>query len=162
MLSREGVTHDGGVFPRSRERGCLPAARAARGWARAKNIRSGLRGIRQPDPIRLEDMVLYEKERGALVENTRRLLDGRQACNILLYGDKGTGKSATVKALLSSLWLEGLAHRRGAAGAADPSADDFLNSARSAGQIHRVCGRSGVQRFLPGIHGAQNGFGGRP
>ena len=68
----------------------------------------GLRGIRQPDPIRLEDMVLYEKERGVLVENTRRLLDGRQACNILLYGDKGTGKSATVKALLSSLWLEGL------------------------------------------------------
>lgn len=53
-------------------------------------------------------MVLYEKERGVLVENTRRLLDGRQACNILLYGDKGTGKSATVKALLSSLWLEGL------------------------------------------------------
>ena len=68
----------------------------------------GLRGIREPDPIRLEDMVLYERERGALVENTRRLLDGRQACNILLYGDKGTGKSATVKALLSSFWLEGL------------------------------------------------------
>ena len=53
-------------------------------------------------------MVLYERERGALVENTRRLLDGRQACNILLYGDKGTGKSATVKALLGSFWLEGL------------------------------------------------------
>ena len=68
----------------------------------------GLRAIREPDPIRLEDMVLYERERGALVENTRRLLDGRQACNILLYGDKGTGKSATVKALLSSFWLEGL------------------------------------------------------
>ena len=68
----------------------------------------GLRGIAKPDPIRLEDMVLYEKERGTLVENTRRLLSGRQAGNILLYGDKGTGKSATVKALLSSMWLEGL------------------------------------------------------
>ena len=68
----------------------------------------GLRGIREPDPIRLEDMVLYERERGALVENTRRLLAGHQAGNILLYGDKGTGKSATVKALLSSMWLEGL------------------------------------------------------
>ena len=53
-------------------------------------------------------MVLYEKERGVLVDNTRRLLEGRQACNVLLYGDKGTGKSATVKALLSSFWLEGL------------------------------------------------------
>ena len=69
---------------------------------------NGLRGIREPDPIRLEDMVLYEKERGTLVENTRRLLSGRPACNILLYGDKGTGKSATVKALLSSMWLDGL------------------------------------------------------
>ena len=68
----------------------------------------GLRGIREPDPIRLEDMVLYERERGTLVENTKRLLAGHQAGNILLYGDKGTGKSATVKALLSSMWLEGL------------------------------------------------------
>ena len=68
----------------------------------------GLRGIREPDPIRLEDMVLYERERGALVENTKRLLAGHQAGNVLLYGDKGTGKSATVKALLSSMWLDGL------------------------------------------------------
>jgi len=68
----------------------------------------GLRGIREPDPIRLEDMVLYERERGTLVDNTRRLLAGHQAGNILLYGDKGTGKSATVKALLSSMWLDGL------------------------------------------------------
>lgn len=68
----------------------------------------GLRGIREPDPIRLEDMVLYERERGVLVENTKRLLAGHQAGNVLLYGDKGTGKSATVKALLSSMWLDGL------------------------------------------------------
>ena len=68
----------------------------------------GLRGIVKPDPICLEDMVLYEKERSVLVENTKKLLAGHQACNILLYGDKGTGKSATVKALLSSMWLDGL------------------------------------------------------
>ena len=68
----------------------------------------GLRGVRQPDPIRLGDLVLYEKQRTALVENTRRLLDGRPACNVLLYGDKGTGKSATVKALLGEMWAEGL------------------------------------------------------
>ena len=68
----------------------------------------GLRGIREPDPIRLEDMVLYERERGVLVENTKRLLAGHRAGNILLYGDKGTGKSATVKALLTNMWLDGL------------------------------------------------------
>ena len=53
-------------------------------------------------------MVLYERERGVLVENTKRLLAGHHAANILLYGDKGTGKSATVKALLTSMWLDGL------------------------------------------------------
>lgn len=68
----------------------------------------GLRGVREPDPIRLENLVLYERERGLLVENTKRLLAGLPACNVLLYGDKGTGKSATVKALLSSFWLKGL------------------------------------------------------
>lgn len=68
----------------------------------------GLRGVREPDPIRLENLVLYEKERGALVENTLRLLSGRRAGNVLLYGDKGTGKSATVKALLSDYWMSGL------------------------------------------------------
>ena len=68
----------------------------------------GLRGIRRPDPLKLEDMVLYEMQRNALIENTRALLAGKKAANVLLFGDKGTGKSATCKALLSSFWLEGL------------------------------------------------------
>jgi len=107
MLSREGAKrvaaffrmHGTGLFARCP--GCT--------WVGvSERYPLGLRGIAQPDPIRLEDMVLYERERGTLVENTKKLLSGRQACNILLYGDKGTGKSATVKALLTNLWLEGL------------------------------------------------------
>ncbi|MCL2544435.1 MAG: ATP-binding protein [Clostridia bacterium] len=68
----------------------------------------GLRGVRSLDPIQLEDLVLYDAQRQALIDNTRALLAGRPAANILLYGDKGTGKSATIKALLSRFWLEGL------------------------------------------------------
>ncbi len=68
----------------------------------------GLRGVRFPDPVRLEDLVLYEEQRAVLVENTRALLAGRAAANMLLYGDKGTGKSASVKALLSEYWQAGL------------------------------------------------------
>lgn len=107
MLSREGARRVAAFF-RKHGTGLFAACPGSTWVGESEKTPLGLRGITQPDPIRLEDMVLYEKERGALVENTRRLLAGRPACNILLYGDKGTGKSATVKALLSSMWLDGL------------------------------------------------------
>ena len=56
----------------------------------------------------MSDLILYEKQHAVLVENTQRLLQGRNAGNILLYGDKGTGKSASVKALLNDYWQQGL------------------------------------------------------
>lgn len=107
MLSREGARRVAAFF-RKHGTGLFAACPGSTWVGESEKTPLGLRGIPQPDPIRLEDMVLYEKERGALVENTRRLLAGRPASNILLYGDKGTGKSATVKALLSSMWLDGL------------------------------------------------------
>lgn len=107
MLSREGARRVAAFF-RKHGTGLFAACPGSTWVGESEKNPLGLRGIAQPDPIRLEDMVLYEKERSTLVENTRRLLAGRPACNILLYGDKGTGKSATVKALLSSMWLDGL------------------------------------------------------
>lgn len=107
MLSREGARRVAAFF-RKHGTGLFAACPGSTWVGESEKTPLGLRGIAQPDPIRLEDMVLYEKERGTLVENTRRLLAGRPASNILLYGDKGTGKSATVKALLSSMWLDGL------------------------------------------------------
>lgn len=68
----------------------------------------GLRGIEKPDPLRIEDLVLYEAQRRELVDNTEKLLAGKAAANVLLYGDKGTGKSATCKALLGEYWTRGL------------------------------------------------------
>ena len=107
MLTREGARRVAAFF-RRHGTGLFARCPGSTWVGESAKYPLGLRGITSPDPIRLEDMVLYERERGALVENTRRLLAGRQAGNILLYGDKGTGKSATVKALLSSMWLEGL------------------------------------------------------
>lgn len=57
--------------------------------------------IEQTDPIRLTDLKNYEAQREQVVDNTKCFLIGKPAQNVLLYGDRGTGKSATVKAVLN-------------------------------------------------------------
>ncbi len=64
--------------------------------------------VQYPDPIRLEEMVGYERERKAAEENILALLRGNFAANTLLSGDAGTGKSATVKAIANTYREEGL------------------------------------------------------
>lgn len=64
--------------------------------------------VRHPDPIQLSDLIDYERERGIILDNTRALLSGKPAANILLTGDAGTGKSSTVKAVANALYPEGL------------------------------------------------------
>lgn len=65
-------------------------------------------GIQRPDPVRLENLIGYEGERAQVIENTERLLAGSPASNLLLYGDRGTGKSSTVKALIHRYGIKGL------------------------------------------------------
>ena len=65
-------------------------------------------GILHPDPIKLDDLIGYERERGKVVDNTRRFVQGHPANNVLLYGDRGTGKSSTVKGLLHEFGDQGL------------------------------------------------------
>ncbi|MEE8716320.1 MAG: ATP-binding protein [Coriobacteriales bacterium] len=64
--------------------------------------------VRHPDPTRLADLADYEAQKRVIVDNTRALLAGRPAANILLTGDAGTGKSSTVKAVVNELADEGL------------------------------------------------------
>ena len=64
--------------------------------------------VRNPDRTELVDLVDYERERNIILDNTRALLAGKPAANILLTGDAGTGKSSTVKAAANALWEEGL------------------------------------------------------
>ncbi len=68
----------------------------------------GLRTVPNPDPVRLVGLISYEREREPLVENTRRFLAGLPAHHALLYGQPGTGKSSTVKALLNEFADAGL------------------------------------------------------
>lgn len=64
-------------------------------------------GIR-PEEVTFADLIGYAREREMVVDNTLALLEGRPANNMLLYGDRGTGKSTTVKALLNEYGDRGL------------------------------------------------------
>lgn len=65
-------------------------------------------GVANADPVRLSDLKEYEYERGLVVSNTLDFLQGRGGGNLLLYGDRGTGKSSTVKALANEYHAKGL------------------------------------------------------
>jgi hypothetical protein len=67
-----------------------------------------LLGIGWPDPVRLDDLIGYERERQPLIDNTAQFVAGFRANNVLLYGDRGTGKSSTIKALLNEFGERGL------------------------------------------------------
>ena len=64
--------------------------------------------VKYPDPQRLSELPGYEKEREKVIANTRALLAGMPANNVLLYGDAGTGKSSSVKAIANEFASEGL------------------------------------------------------
>lgn len=53
------------------------------------------------DPIRLSALKNYRLQRRRIIDNTLCFLNGKKAQNVLLYGDRGTGKSSTVKALVN-------------------------------------------------------------
>ncbi len=67
-----------------------------------------LRGVARPDSIRIDDLVGYEDQKEEILRNTKQFVRGLSANNMLLYGDRGTGKSSTVKSLIHIFGAEGL------------------------------------------------------
>ncbi len=64
--------------------------------------------VESADTTTLDDFIGYEAERKRVLDNTEAFLEGRPAANILLYGDAGTGKSSTVKAVANHLFESGI------------------------------------------------------
>ena len=56
----------------------------------------------------IEHLYGYERERNKVIANTKSLLEGKKANNVLLYGDAGTGKSSTIKAIANMFKDDGL------------------------------------------------------
>ena len=64
--------------------------------------------VLHPDKIEMESFTGYEIQRDKVVGNTRAFIEGKSCNNCLLYGDKGTGKSSTVKAIANEFRKDGL------------------------------------------------------
>ena len=64
--------------------------------------------INNTDKVMLRDLIGYELQKQQLVENTEAFLKGVPANNALLYGDAGTGKSSSIKALINEYYDSGL------------------------------------------------------
>lgn len=58
--------------------------------------------------IRLNDLIGYEIQKKKLTDNTEAFLEGKKANNVLLFGDSGTGKSSSIKAILNEYYDRGL------------------------------------------------------
>jgi predicted AAA+ superfamily ATPase len=64
--------------------------------------------VAHPDFQPLDTLFRYERERQLIIRNTEALLAGEGAGNVLLYGDMGTGKSSTIKAVAAAYAHQGL------------------------------------------------------
>ena len=79
------------AFRLSKEQGCL-----------------SLIPITNTQEVLLSDLVGYEIQKKKLIDNTKAFVEGKKANNVLLFGDSGTGKSTSVKAILNEYYDDGL------------------------------------------------------
>ncbi|MCD7981268.1 MAG: ATP-binding protein [Clostridiales bacterium] len=64
--------------------------------------------INNMEKVMLDDLIGYEIQKKKLVDNTRAFVEDRKANNVLLFGDSGTGKSTSIKAIVNEFYKDGL------------------------------------------------------
>ncbi|MCI8270105.1 MAG: ATP-binding protein [Lachnospiraceae bacterium] len=64
--------------------------------------------INNMDTVMLKDLVGYELQKQKLIDNTTAFVQGKKANNVLLFGDSGTGKSTSIKAIVNEFYPQGL------------------------------------------------------
>lgn len=77
---------------------------------RIKSLEEGVEflPINNTEKVMLKDLIGYEIQKQKLIENTEAFVEGRAANNVLLFGDSGTGKSTSIKAILNEYYDRGL------------------------------------------------------
>lgn len=76
--------------------------------ARDRNNELTFMPINNTEDVRLSDLIGYEIQKKKIVDNTEAFVEGRKANNALLFGDSGTGKSTTIKAIINEYYDRGL------------------------------------------------------
>lgn len=64
--------------------------------------------INNMDTVMLDDLIGYEIQKKKLIDNTKAFVEGKKANNVLLFGDSGTGKSTSIKAIVNAYYDDGL------------------------------------------------------
>lgn len=64
--------------------------------------------INNTDEVMLDDLIGYEIQKKKLIDNTEAFVRGKKANNVLLFGDSGTGKSTSIKAIINQYYDQGL------------------------------------------------------
>ena len=102
----EDVFHAVSEFYRAYGVGMFGLNKAFRLECHGESMR--IRPITNMEPTRLSDLIGYELQKKALIENTEAFVAGKAANNVLLYGDSGTGKSTSIKAIVNRYYDDGL------------------------------------------------------
>ncbi len=64
--------------------------------------------ISNMESVVLDDLIGYELQKQKLIANTKAFVEGKKANNVLLFGDSGTGKSTSIKAIVNEYYKDGL------------------------------------------------------
>ena len=64
--------------------------------------------VNNTEQVMLDDLIGYEIQKKKLIENTKAFVEGKEANNCLLFGDAGTGKSTSIKAIMNEYYDQGL------------------------------------------------------
>jgi len=70
--------------------------------------KQALSGIKNYSTMTFEDIYGYDTQKGELMRNTEAFLHDKPANNVLLFGDRGTGKSSSIKAVGNEYYADGL------------------------------------------------------
>lgn len=73
-----------------------------------KNGEAVIEPITCTEHVHLDDLVGYERQKKKLIDNTLSFVNGQAANNVLLFGDAGTGKSSSIKAIMNEFYAKGL------------------------------------------------------